>query len=193
VTRRVAADWAVSAAPPPRRAPKPRGEPRAPRVIELLRKAREWQALLESGEVRNQADIARWEGITRARVTQIMAMLRPAPEIQESILSTPDTASRPAISELALRPIAQLEDPKDQTARFQELIERAQRSVQVLLPRVAAGAHPFRSPSRHCARRLRTAPRSPRVLPPQRGRSLPTTELRSAWQSLPHEVRSVVC
>jgi hypothetical protein len=53
LTRRVPADAVVSAVPPPRGKPKPPKEPRTPRVVELLRKALEWQALLESGEVRN--------------------------------------------------------------------------------------------------------------------------------------------
>lgn len=104
--------------------PKPPKEPRTPRVVELLRKALEWQALLESGDAANQADIARREGITRARLTQVMGMLRLAPEIQEHVLSLPDMIRRPAITERALRPIAQLEDPKDQTARFQEMVEQ---------------------------------------------------------------------
>jgi hypothetical protein len=47
-------------------------EPRTPRVVELLRKALEWQTLLESGKAGNEADFARREGITRARVTQLM-------------------------------------------------------------------------------------------------------------------------
>jgi len=45
-------------------------------VVELLRKAIEWQALLESSEISSQAEIARREGFTRARVTQIMGMGR---------------------------------------------------------------------------------------------------------------------
>ncbi len=49
----------------------------------------EWRALLESGQVANQAEIARREGITRARVTQVMGLLRLAPEIQEHILAMP--------------------------------------------------------------------------------------------------------
>ena len=93
-------------------------------MVELLRKALEWQGLLESGEVRNQAEIARREGITRARVTQVMAMLRLAPEIQQQVLSLPDMARRPAITERALRPIAPLGDPVDQRARFGRLVER---------------------------------------------------------------------
>jgi hypothetical protein len=47
------------------------------------------------------------------------------PEIQKQILSMPATVRRPAITERALRPIAQLEDPKNQTTRFQELLELA--------------------------------------------------------------------
>ncbi|MFQ5831048.1 MAG: hypothetical protein ACE5JD_18150 [Candidatus Methylomirabilia bacterium] len=69
LTRRVAADRVVSAVPRPRGTAKPPREPKTPRVVELLQKAIEWQALLESGEASNQAEIARREGITPARVT----------------------------------------------------------------------------------------------------------------------------
>ena len=102
--------------------PRRRGTPKPPRVVELLRKAIEWQALLESGEVPSQAAVARREGITRARVTQIMGMLRLAPEIQQHILSMPDVVGRSAITERALRPIAQLEQPPAQLHAFEQLI-----------------------------------------------------------------------
>ncbi|MGH9894299.1 MAG: hypothetical protein ACREA0_20415, partial [bacterium] len=122
LTRRVAADRVVHAVPPRvlnRKQPK---APRTPRVVELLRKAIEWQALLESGEASNQAAIARHEGITRARVTQVMGLLRLAPEIQEHVLSLPDMVLRPAITERALRPIAQLPQGTDQLHAFQRLL-----------------------------------------------------------------------
>jgi hypothetical protein len=121
VTRRVAVDRVVSALPEPPGRPKPPKEPKTPRVVELLRKALEWQVLIESGEVRNRAAIARREGITRARVTQVMAMLRLAPEIREHILATPQMPCRPTIAERGLRPIAQLEDIADQRTLFREL------------------------------------------------------------------------
>jgi len=70
----------------------------------------EWQALLESGRIANQAEIARREGISPARVTQVMGMLHLAPEIQEQILSMPDMARRPPISERMLRPIEIITD-----------------------------------------------------------------------------------
>ena len=84
----------------------------------------EWQRQLDAGEVDTQAEIARRESITRARVTQVMAMLRLAPEIQEHILCMSDTVRRPAISERALRPIAQIEDWDEQKLRFQDLSSR---------------------------------------------------------------------
>jgi hypothetical protein len=124
LTRRVPAEHVISALTPKHRDRKPPKPPRAPRVVELFRKALEWQALLQSGRVRNQAEIARREGITRARVTQVMALLRLAPEIQQHILSMPDAVRRPAITERALRPIAKLEDLADQKAKFQELADR---------------------------------------------------------------------
>jgi hypothetical protein len=109
-------------------------------VVELLRKAIEWQALLASGEAPNQAAIARQEGITRARVTQVMGMLRLAPEIQEHVLSLPDLpaatgaaqagmARRPAITERALRPIAQMADHTAQRSAFAALLEDPSRSA----------------------------------------------------------------
>lgn len=66
---------------------------------------------------------ARREGITRARVTQVMGLLRLAPEIQEHVLSLPDMVRRTAITERALRPIAQLADQTAQRSAFAKLLE----------------------------------------------------------------------
>jgi hypothetical protein len=97
LTRRVPADRVVSAVPPRRGKPKPPRKPRPPRVAELLRKAIEWRRQLDAGEIRNQAEIACREGLTRARVIQVLWLLCLAPEIQEHILALPETAGRPAI------------------------------------------------------------------------------------------------
>ncbi len=122
MTRRVPAERVINALPPRVRSRKPPKVPQTPRVVELLRKALEWQALLKSGEASNQAAIARHEGITRARVTQVMGLLRLAPEIQQHILSMPDTARRPAVAERALRPIASLDDSGRQRQAFDSLL-----------------------------------------------------------------------
>src|SRR4051812_43386450 len=58
----------------PRAAPSsfPRGVRGAPTA---LKRAVEWQRQLDTGQVRSRAAIARREGLTRARVTQIMNLL----------------------------------------------------------------------------------------------------------------------
>lgn len=122
VTRRVAGERILSAAPRRRRAPKPPKEPRTPRVVQLLQKAIEWQSLLTCGEVANRAEIARRQGITRARVSQVMRLLHLHPEIQSWIRSMPETTSRPRITERTLRPIVGLNDPVDQATRFRDLL-----------------------------------------------------------------------
>ena len=48
--------------------------------------------------------IARREGISRARVTQVLGLLRLAPEIQEHVLSLPDSVRRSAITERRVAP-----------------------------------------------------------------------------------------
>src|SRR3990170_4448639 len=62
-----------------------------------------------------------WGVITRARVTQIMGMLRLPSEIREKILSMPDIVRRPSISERMLRPIAAMGDSGDPLREFRKL------------------------------------------------------------------------
>jgi hypothetical protein len=114
-------------APPSRVVPSlppcnPAGAPKTSRVVELLRKAIEWQALLESGQITTQAALACQESITRARVTQILGMLRLAPEIQERILSLPDTIRRRAVTERMLRPIKAVANHRDQLREFKRFL-----------------------------------------------------------------------
>jgi len=127
LTRQVPAGRVVCAVPKRRRKPKPSKplkRPKVPPVVRTLLKAREWRRQLDAGEVASQAAIARREGITRARVTQIMALLRLAPDIQESILSLPSGPNPPTISELTLRPITYLQDPQRQAVAFKEVIDQ---------------------------------------------------------------------
>jgi len=118
--RRAPPDQILNAVPPARGDPKPPRDLKTPRVAELLRKAIEWKALLESGETINQADIARQEGITRARVTQIMGMLRLAPEIQEKILTPAGSHHHRPMTERMLRPIGSIADHPDQIREFRK-------------------------------------------------------------------------
>jgi hypothetical protein len=119
--RRMLSNKVVSAVMPPRGDPKPQKVAKTPRVVELLRKAIEWQALLESGKVASQAEIASREGVTRARVTQIMGMLKLAPLIQEKIFTSPGTLHSRPVTERMLRPIGAIANQHEQLREFNRL------------------------------------------------------------------------
>ena len=122
LTRRVPGCQVVSAIPPPRGKPKLPKMPRTLPVVEFLRKAIEWQALLASGEANSQGDIAQRESISRPRVNQIMGLARLAPEIQKQLLHLTDQKAIRFFSENRLRPLTQIEDPQRQLEEFQKLL-----------------------------------------------------------------------
>jgi hypothetical protein len=85
-------------------APVPAG--RVPRVSRLMALAIRFQGLLDRGEVKDYAELARVGHVTRARVTQIMNLLNLAPDIQEAILFLPLVESgRDPVKEWKIRPI----------------------------------------------------------------------------------------
>jgi len=75
---RILADVPVAA----RRPTSPSGKLKEPPIVRQLALAEEFRSLLVSGAVRNQAGLAHLTGLTRARVTQIMNLLKLAPEIR---------------------------------------------------------------------------------------------------------------
>ena len=85
-------------------------KPRPPKITQLLALAIHWHNLIEKGEIRDYAQIARRTGLTRARVTQIMNLTLLAPRIQEDILFLPkirqgsDPISERNIRDIALEP-----------------------------------------------------------------------------------------
>ncbi len=83
----------MEGAPPPELGPKPGPEPKGtiPRISRLLALAHHIQELIDTGQVRDLAEVARCGHITRARMTQIMNLLLLAPDIQEEILFLPPT------------------------------------------------------------------------------------------------------
>jgi hypothetical protein len=122
LTRRVPNSQVVCAIPPPRSKPKPPKLPKTSQVVEFLRKALKWQALLESGEAKSQGDIAQREGISRLRVNQIMCLVRLAPEIQEQLLRVTDQKTIRLVSEARLRLLTQIADPARQLEEFRKLL-----------------------------------------------------------------------
>lgn len=59
---------------------------RLPRVIRLMALAIRFEELLKDGTVKDYADLARLDGVSRARITQIMNLRLLAPDIQEKLL-----------------------------------------------------------------------------------------------------------
>ena len=86
----------------------------------MLPKAVEWRRQLDGGEVESQAAIAGREGITRARVCQVMSLLRLAPTLQRRILA-PSTDSRENAAEHTVRHIARIGDRARQLKAFHQV------------------------------------------------------------------------
>ena len=54
-----------------------------------MRLAHQYQALLASGEVESRAELARFLGVSRSRVTQVLNRLRPVSNMTDSEQSRP--------------------------------------------------------------------------------------------------------
>ena len=84
---------------------------RVPRVAKLMALAIKFDEMIRRGEVRDYAELARLGQITRARATQIMALLNLAPDIQEWLLHLPlVTSGRDPVTERELRKLVRLPD-----------------------------------------------------------------------------------
>ena len=93
--------------------------PRLPRIARLMALAIKFQDMVDRGEVRDYADLARLGYVSRARITQIMNLLNLAPRIQEAILFTHQTFEGCSkVCENGIRSVAQLVLWEDQTATF---------------------------------------------------------------------------
>jgi hypothetical protein len=74
-----------------------------PRVVRLLQKAEEWRGLLDRGEVKNRAALARRFGVSAMRVTTILALLKLRPDIRAAILALPLGTPERLVTERKLR------------------------------------------------------------------------------------------
>jgi hypothetical protein len=85
-----------------------------------------FQGMVDRGEVRDYADIARLGHVTRARITQIMNMLNLAPDIQEEILGiTVHSVSDTTVAERQIRQVAQIVQWVQQRSVWSTLRSRA--------------------------------------------------------------------
>jgi len=73
-------------------------------------------------QVRDHADLARFGGVTRARISQIMDLLNLLPAIQEEILFLPRTAGgRDPVTEQQIRPIVTIPGWREQRVLWRNL------------------------------------------------------------------------
>jgi hypothetical protein len=86
-------------------APKTDGPLRIPRITRLMALAIKFQEMVNGGEVRDYADIARLGYVTRARLTQVMNLLLLAPDIQDEILGWGVAAGQKVFAERHVRSV----------------------------------------------------------------------------------------
>lgn len=70
--------------------------------------ALEWRKALESGHHSSQADLARKKGLSRARVTQILNLLRLTPQAIGMVRDLGDPLPAPRVTERQLRRLINL-------------------------------------------------------------------------------------
>ncbi len=103
--------------------------PRIPRITRLMALAIKFQEMLDRGEVRNYADLARLGYVSRARVTQIMNLLLLAPDVQTCLIDYGDARrSRSAITERDFRKASRIVswvDQRQMLSRIAALIRQA--------------------------------------------------------------------
>lgn len=100
---------------------------RFPRVAQVLALALQFQEMIDTGEVRGYADLARLGCVSRERISQIMILTWLAPDIQQAILMLPPTpGGRFPICEDMLHPIARIPLWDEQRALWCKLKQEKQ-------------------------------------------------------------------
>ncbi len=101
--------------------PKARAErKRRPRIIDTLAQARHFQHIIDSGQVKNAAQVARDLSLTRARVSQVLSLLRLAPEILDYIDALKGDEGEMFLTAKKLLPLVRL-PPAEQRSHFETI------------------------------------------------------------------------
>jgi len=103
-------------------APATQDVPRVPRLARLMALALRFDDLLLTGQIRDQAELARLGQVTRARIAQILSLIHLAPDIQEAILNLQGGNRGSDILLADVRPIAALTDWAGQRRRWRALL-----------------------------------------------------------------------
>jgi hypothetical protein len=91
----------------------------------IIHKATAWKKILDNGEVGSLSEIAEKEGLTRARVTQIMNLLKLPPEWREFLLRLQNPKEIRKYSERRLRnhQVGRYTPPSDESKQHREPTE----------------------------------------------------------------------
>jgi hypothetical protein len=92
-------------------------------VVNPVKQAFIFKDPLKHGTCATQADLAKHLDMSRARVIQMLNLLKLAPSILDVLLNLPDNQFHP-FSERRLRPITQISSPKRQTTLFRKMYTR---------------------------------------------------------------------
>ena len=96
---------------------------RRPRICEQLELARRYRAMLDAGLARSQSELARKEGVTRARMSQVLALLGLAPRVLAAIDALAGDEGELHLTERALRGVVKL-PVSEQWAAFAGIVRR---------------------------------------------------------------------
>ena len=94
---------------------------RPARVAVMLALAHTVDAAISAGRLRDQRDAAERLGLTPPRITQLLAMLQLAPDLQERVLFLEAVDGQEPVTERELRPLTRLLSWDDQRARSSAL------------------------------------------------------------------------
>jgi hypothetical protein len=99
-------------------APPPPPVRRPARVAVMLALAHTIQQVIDSGEARDRAEIARRFGFTRARITHLLDLTLLAPDLQERVLHLEAVDGVEPVGETALRVVVHAGSWVEQRAAF---------------------------------------------------------------------------
>lgn len=95
---------------------------RTPRITRLMALAIKFQDMVDCGEVRDYADLARLGYVSRARLTQVMNLLLLAPDLQESLLCGIVLSSQRPLRETQLRALTAMVDWYEQRREWRNRV-----------------------------------------------------------------------
>ena len=98
--------------------------PNQPKIYQNpIKIALQYKKLWDDGQARSKAEVAELLGVSRAKVTQMMHLLKLDTEIQDFILGLDETDERlKQLTERRLRELVKIKDRNMQKERFLELV-----------------------------------------------------------------------